>query len=99
MAVMGSKKSLLLTSLAVVMLVLVLVNILLSLGNQALQAEVNGRQQFISQSIQLEGLSREIVAVLANLALQTNDEQLRKLLESQGIGFAAPGSAAPSKSK
>lgn len=97
MAAMGSKKSLVLTSLAVVMLLLVLINILLSLGNQSLQAEVNGRQQFITQSIQLEGLNREIVAVLANLALKTNDEQLKKLLESQGIGFAAPGPAAPAK--
>ena len=44
-----------LTALAALMLVLVLVNILLSFGNQSLRAEVGERQQFITQSIQLEG--------------------------------------------
>ena len=77
-----------LTALAVLMLVLVLVNIVLSLGNQSLRAEVNERQQFIAQSIQLEGLHREIITALATVALKTNDEQLKSLLASQGISFS-----------
>ena len=84
-----------LTALAVLMLVLVVVNILLSLGNQSLRAEVSERQQFITQSIQLESLHREIVTVLATVALKTNDQQLKSLLASQGISFdptpAQPG--------
>jgi hypothetical protein len=76
-----------LTVLAALMLVLVLVNIVLSLGNQSLRAEVNERQQFIAQSIQLEGLHREIITALATVALKTNDEQLKSLLVSQGISF------------
>ena len=76
-----------LTALAVLMLVLVVVNILLSLGNQSLRAEVSERQQFITQSIQLESLHREIVTVLATGALKTNDQQLKSLLASQGISF------------
>jgi type II secretory pathway component PulK len=79
-----------LTALAVLMLVLVLVNILMSLGNQSLRAEVNERQQFLAQSMQLEGLHREIITVLATVALKTNNDQLKSLLASQGINFGQP---------
>lgn len=79
-----------LAALGVLMIVLVLVNILLSLGNQSLRAEVNERQQFLSQSIQLEGLHREIITVLATVALKTNNDQLKSLLASQGINFGQP---------
>jgi hypothetical protein len=79
-----------LTALAVLMIILVLVNILLSLGNQSLRAEVNERQQFLTQSIQLEGLHREIITVLATVALKTNNDQLKSLLASQGINFGQP---------
>jgi len=79
-----------LTGLAVLMLVLVLVNILMSFGNQSVRAEVNERQQFLAQSMQLEGLHREIITVLATVALKTNNDQLKSLLASQGINFGQP---------
>jgi hypothetical protein len=86
-----------LTALAALVLLLVLVNILMSLGNQSLRAEVSERQQFITQSIQLESLHREIVTVLATVALKNKDDQLKNLLASQGISFdptlLQPGSA------
>jgi hypothetical protein len=78
------------TALAVLMIVLVLVNILMSLGNQSLRAEVSERQQFLAQSMQLEGLHREIITVLATVALKTNNDQLKSLLASQGINFGQP---------
>jgi hypothetical protein len=91
------KGKIILTALAALVLVLVLVNILLSLGNQSLRAEVGERQQFITQGIQLESLHREIVTVLATVALKNKDDQLKNLLASQGIGFDStlpqPGSA------
>jgi hypothetical protein len=87
---MVDKGKLVLTGLAVLMLVLVLVNILMSLGNQSLRAEVNERQQFLAQSMQLEGLHREIITVLATVALKTNNDQLKSLLASQGINFGQP---------
>jgi hypothetical protein len=83
------KAKILWTVLAVLILVLVLVNVLLSLGNQSLRAEVNERQQFIMQSVQLEGLHREIIGALATVAVKTNDEQLKSLLASQGISVSA----------
>ena len=85
-----------LTVLAVLVLVLVLVNILLSLGNQSVRAEVNERQQILAQGMQLEGLHREIITVLATVALKTNNDQLKSLLASQGINFGQPPSPAGS---
>ena len=83
-----------LTGLAVLMLLLVLVNILTSLGNQSLRMEVNERQQFLAQSMQLEGLHREIITVLATVALKTNNDPLKSLLGSQGINL---GQTSPPK--
>ena len=87
-----------LTGLAVLVLLLVLVNILISLGNQSLRMEVNERQQFLAQSMQLEGLHREIITVLATVALKTNNDQLKSLLASQGINLGqSPPPAAGAK--
>jgi hypothetical protein len=87
-----------LTGLAVLLLLLVLVNILISLGNQSLRAEVSERQQFLAQSMQLEGLHREIITVLATVALKTNNDQLKSLLASQGINLGqSPPPAAGAK--
>jgi hypothetical protein len=87
-----------LTVLAALILLLVLVDILLGLGNQSLRMEVSERQQFIAQSVQLEGLHREIITTLATVALKTNDEKLKSLLASQGISFGAdPGTAGKPK--
>ena len=92
------KAGLIQTILAVLALVLVVVNVLLALGNQSVQADVNERQQFIAQSIQLEQLNRQVVAVLANMAMKGNDEQLKNLLASSGVGLAPnPESASGSK--
>ena len=87
---MGDKGRRILTALGILLLVLVLVNILLSLGNQSLRGEVNERQQVLTQSIQLEGLHREIVTVLATVALKTNNDPLKSLLASQGINLGQP---------
>jgi predicted Holliday junction resolvase-like endonuclease len=78
-----------LTGLAVVMLVLVIVNILLSLGNQYLRLDVNERQQSITQALQLEAVHREIATAIATVAVKTKDEQLKSLLASQGINLSA----------
>jgi hypothetical protein len=92
----------LLTVLAGLLLLLVLVDVLLGLGNQSLRLEVTERQQFIAQSMQLEGLHREIITTLAAVAIKTNDEKLKGVLASQGISFAAeaaPPAKAPTKAK
>ncbi len=86
------------TILAVLTLLLVVVDIVLALGNQTLQTEVSERQQFITQSIQLEALNRQVISVLANMAVKTNDEQLKSLLASSGVNLGPnPGPAGGSK--
>jgi hypothetical protein len=86
-----------LTALSGLILLLVIVNIVIALGNQSIQAEVAERQQEIGQTIQLESLHRQLITVLANMALKTNDERLKKLLAESGINLDAATGAAPAK--
>lgn len=87
-----------LTGLAVLVLLLVIVNILLMAGNQSLQLSVNERQQYIAETIQLEALNRQVIGVLAEMALKTNDGQLKELLAGVGINLS-PAPAQPSGAK
>jgi len=83
-----------LTAVGALTLLLVVVNAVLFLGNRSSQIEVNGRQQYVQQSIQLEGLYREIVKALADLSIKNNDRQIRDMLASQGITVTAGGQGA-----
>jgi hypothetical protein len=74
--------------LAFITLILVVINMYLFTGNLTRQREVTERQQFIAQSLQMQGLAREIVAAVANLAVKNNDDQLKVLLTSHGITFS-----------
>lgn len=67
--------------------------------NRSIQADVNNRQQYIQQSIQLEGLYREIVKSLADLSAKKNDEQLRDLLKTHGFTVTVNPVAPPSLPK
>jgi hypothetical protein len=96
---MSKRLKIIQTSLAVLVLLLVTVNILIGLGNQSIQAEVGERQQMIAQTMQLENLNRQLITVLANLALKTNDEQLKKLLAESGINLSAGPEATPPPAK
>ena len=78
-------------------LLLVIGNILIAMGNQSIQTEVAERQQDIAQTIQLETLNRQLITVLANMALKTNDERLKKLLAETGINLDAAPEGAPAK--
>ncbi|HEX6801934.1 MAG TPA: hypothetical protein VF130_05590 [Candidatus Binatia bacterium] len=66
-------------------LILVFVNMFLLVGNQSLQRIVAERQQLIMRSIQMQGPAREVITALANLAVRTEDEQLKQLLANHGI--------------
>ncbi len=94
---MKNKSKLMLTILSSLVLLLVVVNIFVALGNQSIQTEVGERQQAISQTLQLESLNRQLINVLASLALKTNDEALKKLLAAGGINL--PGAAEPVPAK
>ncbi|HVJ54957.1 MAG TPA: hypothetical protein VM689_21030 [Aliidongia sp.] len=74
------------TAMAAVSLALVVVNGAMFTSNQSAQAEVNNRQQFINQSVQIarveEGLAKALAAVATN-----GDDKVRDLLAEQGITY------------
>jgi hypothetical protein len=84
---MFKRKRLVSTIVSCLLLLLVLVNILLAYGNQSLQSEVGERQQSIAQAIQLEGLYRQVIGVIAEMAVKTNDAQLKELLTASGFAL------------
>lgn len=92
---MGKKAKIFLTALSSLILVLVIINIVLGLGNQSIQAEVSERQQIIAQTLQLETLNRQLIGVLANMAIKTNDEQLKKVLADSGINLGPAQAPVP----
>ena len=94
---MSKKGRILLTSWAALLVVLVVLNILITMGNQSVQAEFAERQQEIAQTMELETLNRQLITVLANMAIKTNDEQLKKLLAEIGINLDAAPEGAPAK--
>lgn len=62
--------------------------------NRGLRADIETRQQYVQQSLQLEGLYREIVRALAELGARNNDEQVRGLLQQHGISYTVNPPAA-----
>lgn len=77
----------LVTLLALASLILAAVDVALVPGNRTLQRDVAARQQFVQESVQLEGLYREIVNALANLAARNNDAEVREMLARHGITY------------
>jgi hypothetical protein len=68
--------------------------------NRGLRADIDMRQQYVQQSLQLEGLYREIVRALAELGARNNDEQVRGLLQQHGITYTVnPPAAAPAPAR
>src|ERR1700730_4093090 len=95
----------LLVALSGITVALVVAYIVLNQDNRSVQAEVNQRQQFINQSIQLGRLNDVLIRALAAAAVEQNDDKLRELLAQNGITInpttgaperqAAPAAAAP----
>lgn len=71
-------------------LLLALVNITLFTVNRSAQAEVAARAQYLQQTTELQGLYRQIAQALGELAVRTNDGQLRDLLANEGLTINAP---------
>jgi len=83
-----------LTVCGALLLVLILTNMVLFLGNREKQLNINTRQQYIQQSLVLEGLNRDIINALANLAVRNKDAQLIDLLTAHGISVTVSQPAA-----
>jgi hypothetical protein len=95
----------LLVALSGITLILVVVYIVLIQDDRSVQAEINQRQQFINQSIQLGRINDALIRALAASAVSNKDDRLRDLLAQNGITInpttgapergAAPATAAP----
>ena len=83
------------TLLAALCLLLAGTNVVLGSMNRSLQADIGQRQQYVQQSVQLEGLYREIIRALAELGARNNDEAVRALLSKHGISYTVNAPAAP----
>jgi hypothetical protein len=81
-------------ALSGITLVLVVVYIILAQDNRSIQAEVNQRQQFINQSIQLGRVNEALIRAIATTANANGDEKLRELLAQSGITIN-PATGAP----
>ena len=75
------------TLLALASVAAMAANITLSLGNAQTRNDIGQRQQYVQQSVQLEGLYREIVRSLAELAARNNDADVRTMLQRHGITY------------
>jgi glucose uptake protein GlcU len=84
-----------LNAIGVLALLLVLFNAVLFTKNRDLQQQVNARQQYLQQTTALEGLYRDIVKALAELAVSNNDTQLLQMLASQGLNVSVNNAPAP----
>jgi hypothetical protein len=93
------------TTVAALCLFTMLANVFLGLANRSAQLDVASRQQYVQQSLQLEGPYREIIRALAELAARHNDADVREMLQRHGITYsvAAPPAlvtpAAPSPAR
>jgi len=85
--------------LSALTLVLVVTYIVLVQDNRSVQAEVNQRQQFINQSIQLGRVNEALIRALAAAAQSNDDDRLRGLLTQNGITVNAAGEAIPAASR
>ena len=87
-----------LVALSGITLILVVVYIVLIQDNRSVQSEVNQRQQFINQSIQLGRISDALIRALATTAVSNNDDKLRDLLAQNGITIN-PTTGAPEEKR
>lgn len=67
----------------------------LGYGNRSARADVTQRQQYVQQSVQLEGLYKEIIRALAELAARNSDSDVKAMLQRHGITFNVNAAATP----
>jgi hypothetical protein len=87
-----------LTIIATLAAVFSVANMMLYQINRNAQIDVNGRQQFIQQSLQLQGLYNEMIKALADLAIRNQDADLGNLLGAQGVSISGGATAPPTGS-
>jgi hypothetical protein len=77
--------------LAGLTLALVIAYLIVAQENRTVQAEVNRRQQFINQSVELARINDALIRALATAAVNKKDDKLRDLLTQNGITINPSG--------
>ena len=77
----------LLTALGAFAVLLVLGNAVLFTLTREAQTALAQQQQFIQQTVPLEGLYRDMVKALAEMGVKANDPQLLGVLSAQGLSI------------
>lgn len=85
--------------LAALSLLLVAANGYLSSRNETLQADINQRQQFINQSVQLGQLDSTLIRALASAAVTNHDDKLRDILAEVGVTMTVNPEPPPAADK
>ena len=86
---MGKLQHYTVTLIAAACFAAMLASVTLGYNNAKARADVNQRQQFVQQSVQLEGLYKEIVRALAELGARNNDGEVKAMLQKNGITYTA----------
>ena len=81
-----------LTGLGALSLLLALVNATLFIVNRDAQGALAQSQQYVQQSLALEGLYRDIVKALAESGTRSNDRAMLDILAAQGLSVTVNGS-------
>ena len=89
----------LLTFISAAALGLVFVTTTLSASIGSMRNQLDERQQFINDSIELSKLNVQLAQVLANLAVATGDEELKRVLWDNGITFSTRAPAGNNKAR
>jgi hypothetical protein len=85
----------LVTAIAAACCMAMLASVTLGSNNARARTDVNQRQQFVQQSVQLEGLYKEIVRALAEMGARNNDSDVKAMLQKNGITYTANAPASP----
>ena len=89
----------LLAALGALALLLAIANATLFTTNRSVQTELAQRQQFVQQTGPLEGLYRDIVKALAEMAVKGNDKQVLDMLAAQGLNTPEAPAPVPAAAK
>ena len=82
--------------LSALCVMLAVINVALSLGNDGNRRFLAERQAVLAQAATFGRVNQSIVSALAQFAVRDHDEDMRALLASQGItASATPAPAAP----
>lgn len=82
-----------LAAAAALALVLVVADFVVAEINRSAQVEINSRQQYINQGIELSRVNQALVRAIAVAAVKDKDSKLGTLLNDQGITVSTAPSA------